>query len=369
MEPTEGEVSWLYGAKAAGDGSWRPYHLTVVSDDPPEPPTLGGLNLVYPGKRHLFSGPQESAKTLAAYVIGLNVVRQGGRLLLIDFEMGPRDAKRRLRELGATDEELDLIDYVEPEVPLTEDHAAALVQRRPDLVIVDASAGAYDLQGLDDNKRGDVERYASLYVRPFWRAEIATLTIDHVVKNAEMRGNYAIGSERKAGGADVHLGFTVLSPIKRGSSGKYQITTHKDRVGFHKRGRLATFEIASDPVTHHFTWAFVAAPVTDEEHPFRPTVKMEQASRWLEKQGEERVPMSHIEKGIGGNRDAGRTAIELLISEGYFAEQKGERNARLMTLARPYREEFDDHLTSPEVDATSPERPELPPIYPDDIPF
>ena len=39
--------------------------------------TLGGIGLVYPGKRHVFSGPPESAKTLAAYAIALAEVRAG----------------------------------------------------------------------------------------------------------------------------------------------------------------------------------------------------------------------------------------------------------------------------------------------------
>lgn len=359
MEPTEAEIRWLYGEQP---DSWLPIKLSGVSDDPPMPPTLGGLNLVYPGKRHLFSGPQESAKTLAAYIIGLSVVRDGGRTMLIDFEMGPRDAKRRLRELGATDEELESIDYIEPETPLTAERSQTLVDRAPDLVIVDAAAGAYDLQGLDDNKRGDVERFASLYVRPFWRAEIATLTLDHVVKNAEARGNYAIGSERKAGGADVHLGFTVLSPIKRGTSGRYQLTTHKDRIGFHKRGKLATFELSSDPETHSFTWAFVPVQVGDDEHPFRPTGLMEKVSRFLELQHDP-VSRNTVESAKLGKRDYVRLALDLLTEDGHIDETLGANRARLVEVVRVYREDSDEFAPgspkfAPETeDSGSPVRP------------
>jgi hypothetical protein len=362
FEPTPSEVAWLYGENGRRPDSWKPRSLADVSDEPPEPPTLGGLNLVYHGKRHLFSGPQESAKTLAAYVVGLSVVREGGRVMLIDFEMGDRDAKRRLRELGATDDDLTMFDYIEPEVPLTEPKTKELVALAPSLVIIDASAGAYDLQGLDDNKRQDVERFASLYVNPFWRAKIATLTIDHVVKNVEARSNYAIGSERKAGGTDVHLGFTVLSPIKRGTSGKYQITTHKDRGGFHKRGKLATFELTSDPETHHFTWAFVAAPVADEEHPFRPTGLMERVSRFLERQPEP-VSRNVVEEERFGKRDYVRSALDLLTDEGYVEETAGPRSARLVALIRAYREASDDfaptspHFAPKSEESTSPLRP------------
>lgn len=344
-------TEWQRNGSPHEDGqedSWLPRNLAEVPDEPPVLPTLGGLNLLYPGKRHVFSGPQESAKTLAAYVAGLAVVREGGRVLLIDFEMGERDAKRRLCELGASSEELGMFDYVEPAERLTGAKADSLVKREPQLVIIDASAGAYDLQGLDDNKRGDVERFASLYIRPFWRAEIATLTIDHVVKNTEQRGNYAIGSERKVGGTDVHLGFSVLMAIKRGSQGKYQITTHKDRGGFHKRGKLATFELQSHPDTHHFEWAFVAAPITDEEHPFRPTHLMEKVSRFLERQIEA-VSRNVVEEEKLGGRDYVRIALDLLTEENYLEESEGPRRARLVTVNRVYREHADDFAaTSPD---------------------
>ena len=362
-EPTASEVAWLYGENApsgtAQDDSWRPRNLADVPDEPPVLPTLGGLNLVYPGKRHVFSGPQEAAKTLAAYVVGLSVVREGGRVMLIDFEMGERDAKRRLIELGATPDELAMFDYIEPEVPLTKDKADELVKRAPQLVIIDASAGAYVLQELDDNKRGDVERFASLYVRPFWRAKIATLTIDHVVKNAEARGNYAIGSERKVGGADVHLGFTVLSAIKRGSSGKYQITTHKDRGGFHKRGKLATFELTSDPETHHFTWAFVAAQETDEEHPFEPTHLMESVSRYLE-QMPGQVNLKKVEEDVKGKRDYLRAALDRLVARGFVKELPGSNRQRLFESIESYREDYDKFAPSSPQFAPNPGIPSSP---------
>ncbi len=38
-------------------------------------------------QRHAFSGPPESAKTLAAYVIALEEIRNGGTVVLLDFEM------------------------------------------------------------------------------------------------------------------------------------------------------------------------------------------------------------------------------------------------------------------------------------------
>src|SRR5262245_13208012 len=352
--PTTADEAWLQSMSVNGDhpepleDSWTPRNLAALDDVPPVQPTLGGLSLCYPGKRHVFSGPQESAKTIAAYVIGLSVVRTGSPVVLIDLEMGPYDTKTRLRELGASDEDLGSFLYVEPDRPALQESVGRLVGLEPALVIVDAAAGAFQLESLDDNSRKDVEKWAGAWIAPFWRAGIAVIVLDHVTKNVETRGNYAIGSERKVGGVDVHLGFSVITPIKRGSHGRYQITTHKDRGGCLKRGKLATFELVSDPDTHHFTWSFVPAQEIDEEHPWRPTVKMEQVSKWLEKHSDP-VPMSHVEEGVGGNRDACREAIELLIQEGFVDEKAGPRNARLLSIAMVYREANDLSPTSPDL--------------------
>src|SRR3954465_10608280 len=97
------------------------------------------------------------------------------------------------------------------------------------LTIVDAAAGAYDVSGLDDNKRAEVERFGRTWIVPFWQAGGTTLLLDHVVKNSETRGRYAIGSERKLGQVDVHLGLEALTNISRGGHGLIRVTVHKDR--------------------------------------------------------------------------------------------------------------------------------------------
>lgn len=86
--------------------SWEPINLAHLEPRPAIKPSVGGVNLIYPGKRHVFSGPPESAKTLAAYAIALDEIRLDGNVLLVDFEMGQWEARDRLREMGATDDEL-----------------------------------------------------------------------------------------------------------------------------------------------------------------------------------------------------------------------------------------------------------------------
>lgn len=129
----------------AGRVSWEAMNLRYVTDEPPEPPDY--LDLVYRGRRHWFSGPPESLKTLVAYAVMLAATRRSECVALIDFEMGERDARNRLREMGATDGDLDLIEFYAPESPPTKETLRAIAHRCS-LVVIDAAAGAYQMYGL-----------------------------------------------------------------------------------------------------------------------------------------------------------------------------------------------------------------------------
>jgi hypothetical protein len=318
--------------------TWDGLNLNELPAKPPVHPTLGrigDIGLVYPGKRHVFSGPQESAKTLAAYLIGLEVGRQNGYWTLIDFEMGAYDARDRLVDLGATPTDLDHLTYIEPEEAATIGHMEQIMEGGIDLVVIDAAAGAYDLQGLDDNKRQDVEKLTRIYVRSFWRAGIATIFLDHVVKNGETRGAYAIGSERKVGGADVHLGFSVIAPISRGHSGLYKISTHKDRGGYLKRGTLAEMELHSHPDTHAITYELRAAEELAPGQEWMPTKVMQHLSELLEKQTDT-ATKNQLADLAGGTRKIALQAIDHLIRLGYATSEPGPRNSQHLTHQRPF---------------------------------
>jgi len=317
--------------------SWRPRNLAELEERPLVRPTLGGVGFVYPGKRHVFSGERESAKTLAAYAVAVEVLRAGGRVVVIDFEMGEWDARDRLRELSATAEELARLFYIQPEERATPAVVEALIALEPSLVIIDAAAGAYELQGLDDNKRGEVERFASLYVQPFWRREIATIVIDHVVKDPEKRRGYAIGSERKGGAADVHLGFEAITKLSRGGRGVYKLTTFKDRPTWLRRPTAGELHVESgEGGALRVQFQAAAAEGPGPEDGFRPTVLMERVSRYLEAQSEP-VPRSAVEKYVRGSAEYLRLAIDCLVREGYTSEQHGPRNARLLLSVQAFR--------------------------------
>lgn len=329
----------LNGDEIPQTDSWAPINLNTLPDKPPIQPNLGNTGLLYPGKRHVFSGPPDSAKTIAAYCVLIATIRTGATGVLIDFEMGAYDARQRLQELGATPLELDHILYVEPDERATPDRINTLVQLAPALVVVDAAAGAYDMEGLDDNHRKDVEALTRLYVKAFWRNSIATLFIDHVAKNAETRGRFMIGSERKLGGVDVHYGFDTITPVSRGTSGRYKLIIHRDRGGYLKRGHIADLELESDPDTHQIGWRCVdPKPATAEAGYFRPTHLMEKVSIDLEHRSEP-ATRNNVYDALGGTKDYVLKAITALVTEGFLTEIAGPGRSKLLTSQRRYRED------------------------------
>jgi hypothetical protein len=298
--------------------SWEPINLRCVPDEPPEPPDYE--QLVYRGRRHWFSGPPESLKTLVAYTI-------------LDFEMGQRDARNRLREMGATDDDLDLIEFYEPDIAPTKEILQGIAYRCT-LVVIDAAAGAYQMYGLDENR--DAEKFNARMPDVLWKAGATTIVLDHVVKNPDNRGMWASGHHRKIGGTEVHLGFDASAKLNRGGSSTTRITAHKDRPGFHRRGKgnVGSVEFRSDPESHALDWERKAAgEATSTAGEWRPTRYMEAISRYLEKSGPTSRTRTYNE--VPGNKQRKVDAVAYLLTDGYI--DTDESGSKLRSV-RPFRD-------------------------------
>ena len=320
------------------------------------------------GTRHAFTGPPESAKTIAAHAVVLELTRAGRSVLLVDLEMGAHDTRDRLFEMGATDDDLARLVYVEPDTPATGETVDDLVERFPvELAIIDAAAGAYSLLGLDDNRRGDVETFSELMVAPLRARGISSIVIDHVVKKPRDRAQWAIGSERKLGFSDVSLGFSPVTPLTRGGEGLVRIQTHKDRHGHLPRPNAAELVLRSDPGTHRISWEWREAQTQEDTDTWRPTGLMERVSKFLERQSE---PVSRrvIEAHVQGKTDYVRAAIGHLVDDGYAVETEGRY--RPLRSVRPFRVDGDPSGGAPQFAPDAPgARPETDaPVRPAPLP-
>lgn len=300
---------------------------------PPDPPTVKGL--LYAGRRHVISGPPESTKTLIAYMLLVEALRQDRGICILDFEMGPHAAATLLREIGATDDQLQRTQYAEPDAPPTTEDIDRIVGLGTQYALIDAAAGAYDATGLDDNARKDVEQFASKWIRPLWQAGVATIVIDHVTKDSATRGKFTIGSERKTGQADVHLSLEALKPLHRGGTGLVKINVHKDRPGHLPRPTAYFVDLRSDE-QHRITWELREPLEATGEGEFRHTIYMERISRHMEHDPARSYSKNELETDVSGKAEHIRAGLRELLADGYVTVTETSRGHDRYTLLRPF---------------------------------
>lgn len=334
-------------ASASGGAthSWVPINLHERAANPPEPPTIS--NIIYPGRRHIFSGEPGSFKSWAVLVVMAEEMRKGRAVMYVDHEMGFVEMTERLKQLGTTDEQLDnLFIYIEPAEPFTSEPAfsdtvALIRERNPSLVVIDAFTGCLALHGIDPDSGVQVERFYQTVVNPLRSAGAAVVLLDHLPKNREGRGQYSINSERKVGATDVHLSFTIIQPFGRGKTGRVGIHTKRDRPGYLPRPMWGELRLESHPNTSAIKWEWrEPEPEELQTDTFRPTNLMEKVSRYMETH-----PGSHIRKeiedGVTGMAKFKRLAIDTLVQEGHLSEENGPNHSRINTLVKQYRQPYE----------------------------
>jgi hypothetical protein len=336
--------------------SWHSIDLVAAAATPPEPPTIGGM--LYPGKRTLLSGETESLKTWLALILAKAEIGAGYPVGWADLDaMGEGEVLARLRLLGVPD---DLIArqflYYAPDGSLTgqalEDVVAEVVDKQMRLFVIDAFNPALSLHGLDPSSTPDVETFWREIAQPLCDAGAAVTLLDHVTKNPDGRGKYADGSERKASGAHVHIGFRTLEALTRGGSGRTLLATHKDRAGFLPRPTLGILELASTDEAISYSLTADRSRTGDK---FRPTYLMECVSEYLASQ-DEPVSRASIERSVSGKAEYVRQAIGALVEEGYARETEGKGGAKPIEFVRFYRE-ADDDFEGPEGEEPTSSRP------------
>lgn len=351
---------------AAGNGqppapatTWARIDLAalVAGGELGEPPAMlardDGVRLLYRGKLHALSGEPEAGKGWLALHAIAERLNAGERALYLDFEDAPATIVHRLLALRVpADAVLDRLDYRRPDEPLGQHGPAELhaaIAARPTLAVIDGVNEALAIHGLDLRDNTDVAKWLTLLPRPLAAAGAAVVLIDHVVKDREARGRYAIGAQHKLAGVDVAYALDVVEPFGRGRDGLARLTVHKDRPGYlrqHSAGkRVADVALSSsDDGTvrielHAPDGAGTAAPPT-----FRPTVLMERVSRALEEHPG--LSKRAIREAVTGRNDTKDLALEVLVADGYVRTERDGQALRHHS-ARPYRQADDDLHRAP----------------------
>ena len=330
--------------------------------------------MLYPGKTHVIAGARD-AKTFWLVAIALEQIRHGRYVLWVDLEMSSGHHQPAAQPRGERRRSSRRFIYVRPEEALFGKDADVLEQERfaqlmrslnPSLVVVDSFDAALSLEGLDPNSTADVESWWRIFRPRFTIGGAALGLLDHLAKSRDNRGSWSIGSQRKKGGADVHMQLILQTPLSFTTIGRSKALITKDRGGRLTRpthGSIVFEPDGSGRVTYRLDTS-KQAESSSEAGSFRPTHLMQSVSEALETAAEtaaEPLSRNELEKRVSGQATAKRRAIDILISEGFANEQLGKRGARLVEFTRRYRQSDDpksDRFTGTSSDLVSP-RPHL----------
>lgn len=337
--------------------TWRPRDLADVLDGTYKPPvpTVGrrddGVGLFYAGRMHSIVGESEGGKTWFALMAVAAELAAGNAVVFVDFEDDAPGVVGRLLALGADRDHIrDRFAYIRPEDPLTigfnrQEIGQALHDLRPTFVPVDGVTEGMAMHGMELKDNTDVAKFGRLLLRPIAELGAAVATLDHVVKDKEGRGRYAIGGVHKLNG--LNGGMYVLenrTPFGVGLTGKSTVRIAKDRPGQLRRHALphtsgmhwfADFVLKSHDET--FAEAALYVPVEDNG-PFRPTGVMKKVAAALAG-ARDPLGVNDIQDRVGGRKEVTRSAVACLVDEGYVEVTPGPNRAKLHRLVKPFEEE------------------------------
>jgi len=248
-------------------GDLTPRQATVL--------TMSNLkSLLYRDAENLVWGAPGCGKSWLAVFAVLQVIMHGLRALVIDYEMSQRDWVLRLRQAGATSEQLRLVEYIAPQEPLRgkvfgngeslesktpaaivlETELRHAVERGPIvLAVIDGVSEMLSSNNLASNDAEDIAKMWNALPRLVTQVTgAAVLALDHVPKQAsglKQKDIMPFGSQHKLSrvkGAGFSAWATSHPTALEygGQVGLLHLHCKKDRHGGVGQGRdSATLEI------------------------------------------------------------------------------------------------------------------------------
>jgi hypothetical protein len=283
--------------------------------------------LLYPGRVNSLVAESGGAKTWAALVVAAQELGAGQRVVFVDFEDQPEGIVGRLLDLGVDPRVIiDRFRYVSPQEPFSADAQLRLLSLltadQPSLVVLDSVGESMALDGVKPNDDDHVARWYRRLPRQMADTGPAVVVLDHVTKNSDGRGLYAIGSQRKRAAISgaSYLLETVVE-FGQGQLGKANLVVAKDRGGAYIRATTAA-ELTLDATAPTGIRARFDAPDGGEtgRAEFRPTRLMEQVSRYVE--AHPGASGSQIDKAKLGKADYVRKATAILVTDGWLSVEK-----------------------------------------------
>ena len=334
--------------------SWYPKPLDLEGAiEEPEPEFLSrndGHRLFYRGKINALLGESESGKTWVALLAVKQALEIAQKVIYLDFEDSGKGILSRLRSLGVEDRRFENFTYANPDQNLTLeerlDLVDALAEIQPELIIVDGVNAAMTLLNLELTSNRDATFFSQQLLKPLASSGACVITIDHVPKSKDNRGNYAIGAQAKR--ADINgaaIAVEVSLPFGKGMNGELNLKVTKDRPGAvreHSKEAKFAGTVQLKSTSDGKVSMIIESPQMTSGSRTRPTHLMEEVSKVLEASTS---PLSKnaVEKAIKGKAEWVRIAIQNLIDEKFIGIENGARNALNLKLLRQYREADDSN--------------------------
>ena len=348
VDSTEDDYWEFVDIAAILDGDWHPPTPSILRRS-------DSVGLLYPGRVHSIQGEPGGGKTWIALAAATEVMAGGGRVLFIDYEDTAGAVVSRLRQLRVADEVIrELFIYVRPGGPLVTKSgkvASGVIARleavAPTLTIIDSVGESIANEGLNPSADEEVAHWFRLLPRRMARTGSAVLGLDHLAKDTEKRGLWAIGSQRKLAAIDgAAYSVQVVTAPTKGRDGHLKLLCAKDRHGTHQRG----VQVADVHILEQDDGIGVEVRAMPDQ--FRPTFLMEQISRVIEDEPGLSARRIFAAEGVKGKTEVRRLALRVLADEGYVAHRPNADGGKGYYSERRFREE-DDLL-----DSTAPPAPQ-----------
>lgn len=297
-----------------------------------------GKSLIYAGKVHSIYGESESGKSWVAQIATAEMLRDDKKVIYIDFESDPQDIVKRLKALGVSRANLlQYFTYIRPETARSASDPyweAILAPESAHLVIIDGVTESLTMWGGETVDNDSITKWMRQFPRTVAnKSGAAVVLIDHITKNSETRGRFAIGGQAKLatidGAAYIVEPIEVLSP---GRVGSLTIRVTKDRIGdvrasagmWRKSDRTQEAAVLTIDSTKAQMQYVIGAPTSEDELNERTEFKkLSEMAEFIHNHAG--CSRRELNEGIRGDKALISERLETLISRG-FIENRGSGN-------------------------------------------
>jgi hypothetical protein len=296
-----------------------------------------GQALLYPAALNALNAEPGAGKTWLALVTSLALSRAGHHVLYLDAESTALAMAERLKALGAEPPDVAQLHYHVVGGPLRDAEQAWLCRQVEDLVVrlvvVDSLGEVLAACGVDMNSDAETAKALADIFRPLGRLGACVLLLDHVVKNPEGRGRWAIGSQRKLAAIDgTAYSLEVMQPWARGASGSARLVIAKDRRGWVGPIGKTAADVRFDAWPDGGLCVSLAPPKADDA-PLPGTVAHVVGA--LESAGGRWASFTEAVACLEPLKESGaRTALARAVKAGAVVEERGVGNVKMFRLPK-----------------------------------